>query len=209
MGDSWHGDLRSKNREEIFLAGKKLFLEHNFLNVNIKDICNLAGISRVTFYKNFKTIDDLIFEVQIDILNSMTQFIKDKDEVNFNGIERLKIMLYSWVDYAKKYKKEMKFIILFDLYYEEYDSNKELQEKYEEFIIKESNNFIIPVINIGKEDGSLKNDLNSIKTGYYIFNTMIGLLQRMSYSKFRIENGIKFDDITTPVVEMIIDSIKE
>lgn len=209
MGDSWHGDLRNKNREEIFLAGKKLFLEHNFLNVNIKDICNLAGISRVTFYKHFKTIDDLIFEVQIEILNTMTQCIKERDDVKSNGKERLELILYSWVDYAKRCKSEMKFIILFDLYYEEYDSNKELQEKYEEFIIKESNNFIIPIISIGKEDGSLKNDLDSKKTGYYIFNTMIGLLQRMSYSKFRAENGIKFDDITTPVVEMIMNSIKK
>jgi AcrR family transcriptional regulator len=73
MSETWHEKVKNINREEIIAAGKELFLKHNFLNVNIKEVCALAGTSRVTFYKYFNTIDELIFEVQIDILNNMTQ----------------------------------------------------------------------------------------------------------------------------------------
>ena len=57
MEENWHSNISNKNREEIILAGKKVFVGSNFLNVKITDICTLAGVSRVTFYKNFNTIN--------------------------------------------------------------------------------------------------------------------------------------------------------
>jgi AcrR family transcriptional regulator len=210
MGDSWHEKVGNKHREDIISAGKQLFLQRNFLNVNIKDVCALAGTSRVTFYKYFSSIDDLIFEVQMDILSNMTQFIKTADKKEASGLERLKTMLYAWVDFAKQYNDHMKYIILFDLYYEAYDSNEELKIKYENFITKDTNeNFISSAIIQGIQDKSLRGDLDPIKSGYYIFTTVMGLLQRMSYTTLPYSGKkLCFDEIATPVVEMIINSIR-
>lgn len=211
MSDSWHEKLRNKNREEIILAGKELFLKSNFLNVNIKDVCNLAGISRVTFYKHFKSIDELIFEVQIDILNNMTKFVSDRDIPNATGRERLETMLYAWIEFGKLNKNYIKFIILFDLYYESFEENQELKTQYENFVSTSKNkNFFNSAISVGTKDGSLKSDLDTVKTGYYIFQTIMGLLQRMSYTMLPVEEDevITFDDITKSIVDMIIKSIK-
>jgi AcrR family transcriptional regulator len=210
MKDSWHETVKNKNRDEIIAAGKELFLKHNFLNVNIKDICTLAGISRVTFYKHFKSIDELIFEVQIDILNNMVDFIVSRDNSKASGIERLKMILYAWIDFAKEFKEQMKFIILFDLYYESYDSNEELKLKYEKFISEESHkDFLNSAIVKGIEDNSLRADLDPVKTGYYIFQTIMGVLQRMSCTILPNNNdAVTFEDITQLVVEMIINSVK-
>ena len=111
MSDSWHQNVRSKNREEIIASGRKLFFKNNFLNVNIKDVCTLAGVSRVTFYKHFKSIDELIFQVQIDILNNMADFIIARDRDEASGLERLKMVLCAWIDFAKELKDQMKFIV--------------------------------------------------------------------------------------------------
>lgn len=210
MVDSWHQNVKNKNREEIIAAGKELFLKYNFFNVNIKDVCTLAGISRVTFYKHFKTIDELIFEVQMDILKNMTQFLNGKDKCEASGKERIQRMLYGWIDFAKNHKDQMKFIVLFDLYYEAYDSNEELKSKYENFIIEGKNQIVLnEAIIKGIKDKSLREDIDPIKTGYYIFQTIMGLLQRMSYTKLPINNDtVTFDDIAVSVVEMILNSIK-
>lgn len=211
MSDSWHEKLRNKNREEIILAGKELFLKSNFLNVNIKDVCNLAGISRVTFYKHFKSIDELIFEVQIDILNNMTRFISDRDSLNATGRERIETMLYAWIEFGKLNKSYIKFIILFDLYYESFEKNAELKSQYENFVSTSKNkDFFNSAISVGIKDGSLRSDLDTVKTGYYIFQTIMGLLQRMSYTMLPVKEDevITFDDITKSVVEMIMKSIK-
>lgn len=211
MSDSWHQNIKNKNREEIIAAAKKLFLEYNFLNVNIKDVCELAGISRVTFYKNFKSLDELIFEVQMSILIHMDSFIRDSDDNGISGIERIRKMLYAWVEFAKKYKDEMKYIILFDLYFEAYDSNSELKTRFESFIrVDSSNASFSSAISAGIEDGSLKRELHPIKTGYFIYQTVMGLLERMSSSKIPVNSEVivTYDDIVIPVIEMIISSIK-
>jgi AcrR family transcriptional regulator len=210
MNESWHEKVKNKNRDEIIAAGKELFLKHNFLNVNIKEVCELAGTSRVTFYKYFSTIDELIFEVQIDILNSMTQFIKAADKAEVSGLERLRLMLQAWVDFAKQHKDYMKFIILFDLYYEAYKTNEELKQRYKNFISNENkDNFLDSAINKGIEDKSLRGDLDTIKSGYYIFSTMMGVLQRMSYTTLANKNhDIVFEEISESVVQSILNHIK-
>lgn len=206
MSDTWHKNKKNKNREDIIIAGRTLFLENNFINVNIKDICNLAGVSRVTFYKHFKSIDELIFEVQIDILNNMTDFIISRDDVQESGIKRLKMVLNAWVDYAKEYKEQMKFVVLFDLYY---DTNEKVNCIYEKFIGEENDrDFLHSIISKGIEDKTLRQDLDSTKTEYYIYQTITGVVQRMSYTRLPIKYGvISFDEIADSVVEMIISSV--
>ena len=212
ISNSWHSNISSKNREEIILAAKELFLKNNSLNVKITDICTLAGISRVTFYKYFKTIDVLIFEVQMNVLNSMWQFIKDRSDFTRNGKESLESVLNAWVDFAKEHKEEMKFIIIFDLYYSSYDLNEELILKYKNFTAEDFNrSFLRTALAKGIKDGSLKlkGEADASRIGTCIFQTVMGLLQRLSYTTFNIEDeAITFNNIAAQVVEMIIRSIE-
>ncbi|WP_234123948.1 TetR/AcrR family transcriptional regulator [Clostridium hydrogenum] len=208
MSDSWHEKVKNKNREEIIEAGKKLFLKYNFIDVNIKDICNEASISRVTFYKHFKSIDELVFEVQINILKHMMKFIRNNDKVQLSGKEIIQRMLYAWINFGKEHKAEMKFIFLFDFYYGVHDINEELKLKYKDFVF-EDNNFFSEAINKGIEDKSLKPNLNPVKVGCCIFQTIMGVLQRMSYTTLPVKHDeVTDDDIAKSVVEMIINSIE-
>lgn len=210
MEDNWHSNISNKNREEIISAGKKVFVGSNFLNVKITDICTLAGISRVTFYKNFNTMDELIFEVQTDILNNITQFIKDKSDFTGNGKEDVKTVLYAWVDFAREHKEDMKFIVFFDLYYSSYDLNEELKLKYNKFTNEDYNRSLLKsALAKGVKDGSLKKDLDTSRTGMYIYQAFMGLLQRMSYTT--VATGfehITLDEIATTVIDLIISSIE-
>lgn len=211
MSDSWHEKVKNKNREDILKAAKQLFLKYNFANVNIKDVCELAGISRVTFYKHFKSIDELIFQVQMDILSNMEQLLRSADSLEHTGKERIEHILYAWLAFARNHREEMKFIIFFDLYYEAYASNEELKLNYEKFINRNGRkDFLEAALSKGIEDGSLKKDLNTTKTGYYIFQVVMGVLQRMVYTILPIsEEELTFDDIAASVINMIIKAISE
>ncbi len=210
MSETWHEKVKNKNRDEIITAGKELFLKNNFLNVSIKDVCTLAGISRVTFYKYFDSIEELIFEIHVDVLNNMKQWIKSVDKLDVSGIERLRLILNAWVDFGKQHKDQMKFIILFDLYYECYNPNEALKLRREKFLSKEINDhFLNSVINTGIDDKSLRGDLDTIKIGCYIFSTIMGVLQRMSSTVLIYENqDTIFDEVAEAVVESILNYIK-
>lgn len=210
MSETWHEKVKNKNRDEIIAAGKELFLKNNFLNVSIKDVCTLAGISRVTFYKYFDSTEELIFEIHVDVLNNMKQWIKSVDKLDASGIERLRLILNAWVDFGKQHKDQMKFIILFDLYYECYNPNEDLKLRREKFLSKEINDhFLNSVIKTGIEDKSLREDLDVIKTGCYIFSTIMGVLQRMSSTALLYENqDTIFEEVAQSVVESILNYIK-
>lgn len=210
MNNNWHLNISNKNREEILETGKVLFLKNSFHDVKITDICSTAGVSRVTFYKYFNTVDELIFEVQMDILKSMFMFIKDKSDFTSNGKDSLKSVLYAWISFAKEHKEEMKFIVSFDLYYSSHDLNEELKLKYKSFTKEDYNQSLLKyALDKGIKDGSLKQNINPSKTGMYIYQTVMGLLQRISYSQITFEyDPITFDEIAFEVVDIIIESIE-
>ncbi|MFL0250992.1 TetR/AcrR family transcriptional regulator [Clostridium neuense] len=207
MNDSWHEKVRIKNREEIIEAGKKLFLKYNFIDVKVKDVCTLASISRVTFYKHFKSMDELVFEVQMNILRHMVKAIKGKANDKVSGKEMIENMLYAWISFAKEYKEEMKFIFLFDFYYGANNSNEDLKSKYKNFIF-EDNNFFNEAIDKGIEDKSLRRDLEPVRVGCLIFQTIMGLLQRISCTDLPVTGEVvTADDIAKEVVDILINSI--
>lgn len=210
MNNNWHSNISIKNREEIIQTGKELFLKNNFHNVKITDICNLAGVSRVTFYKYFNTVDELIFEVQMDILMSMLEFIKQKSDLTGNGKESMKTVLYAWINFAKEHKEEMRFIVSFDLYYSTCDLSEELKSKYKSFTAEDYNKSLLKsALDKGIKDESLRKNLNASKVGMYIYQTVMGLLQRMSYSQITFEyEPITFEEIAEEVINIIISSIE-
>ncbi|NUU76882.1 TetR/AcrR family transcriptional regulator [Paenibacillus xylanilyticus] len=181
MTENWHQNFKSKNREALIAAAKVLFMKQSFLNVNIKDVCSEAGISRVTFYKHFQSMNELILEVQVEILKNMTGYVKNAAAADMSGKEMLASMLEAWVRYASLHLGYIKFVLLFDLHYEAYDSSKELKEQYDLFINREKEqHFLLDALQIGYMDGTLKPDPDPLNTAHFIFVSMMSLLQKMS-----------------------------
>ncbi|WNS43698.1 TetR/AcrR family transcriptional regulator [Paenibacillus sp. MMS20-IR301] len=199
MIENWHQNLKNKNREELITAGKELFMNQNFLSVNIKDLCEAAGVSRVTFYKHFHSIDELICEVQMELLETMTDFLESQTAGPQSGREKLMILTEAWIDYARLHPGHLKFTVLFDLHYT-YESNQLLKQRYTNFInTKKEQLFLIQILEAGKLDGSIRPDIEAVETAQFIYSSMIGLLQKLSL--FPIE---EWGSMPTRFVDMLI-----
>ncbi|AIQ47270.1 TetR family transcriptional regulator [Paenibacillus sp. FSL R7-0273] len=180
MTETWHNNLKTRNREDLIAAAKELFIKESFLRVNVKEICSLAGISRVTFYKHFQTIDELVFEVQMEILGDMTGYIKKAPEAGMTGKQMLVSMLTAWIEYAAANPGYIRFILLFDLHYEAYGTGTALKSQYEAFIGREKEqHFLLNALETGVKDQSLLPDPELLETAHFIFTSMMALLQKM------------------------------
>lgn len=51
---------RSKLRDALFNCLK----EKALADVTVKEVCEKAGLNRVTFYRNYKTLNDIVSEVE-------------------------------------------------------------------------------------------------------------------------------------------------
>jgi len=59
-----------KTKKKLKDALKEEILEKDsYLDIKISDICNRAKVSRRTFYTHYKTIDDIILEIQVEVTN--------------------------------------------------------------------------------------------------------------------------------------------
>lgn len=203
MTENWHQNFKSKNRGALIAAAKELFMEQSFLNVNIKDICSEAGISRVTFYKNFQSLNELVVEVQVEILEDMIDYVKSAATAGMSGRQMLAAMLGAWVKYASEQPGNIKFIVLFDLHFEAYNLSESFKAYYSSIIKRgKEQHFLMDALKAGVEDGTLKSNADSLNTAHFIFTAMMGLLQKMSIVTEE-ERDSKQDDV------MIIDRFVE
>lgn len=211
MSETWHRQRKQHNREELIAAGRALFLKRGFAAVAVKDICEQAGVSRVTFYKHFESIDEVGFEVQMQALAQMAEQVRAAGEQTAaalggsaeasgpggpaearpgerlppapTGADYLRAMLLAWAAYAACNRDSMKYILLFDLHYDAYPPGDRLRERYGAFIAgQKERHFLNEALSAGIEDGSLRGDLDLRETGEFIFTAMMGLLQKLSLS---------------------------
>ncbi|OWA35965.1 hypothetical protein B9G55_08795 [Saccharibacillus sp. O16] len=218
--DTWHRQRKAQNREELIEAGRILFFERGFPHVAIKDVCEEAGISRVTYYKHFQSIDELAFEVQMRALEHMDACISSADVnsglegdaqgVSATGAERLERMLEAWSRYAADHREYMKFILLFDLHYDAYPPERSLLEGYHRFIQeKKEQHFLNGALKAGTEDGSLQSDLDHAETAEFVFTAMMGLLQKLSLPDHQGGNsGAASARIAQRFITMILGSLQ-
>lgn len=186
MTESWHQGVKNKHRQQYIEAGKAFFTSHGLLNVSIKDICEHAGVSRVTFYKHFESIHELIFEVQIELLQDMFHFINTTgaQTIEPTGIQKLRKILEAWLHYAAVHPSHLKYILMFDLHYGHNTQNnvsQELEQYYRNFIdTQKTKNFLIKPIEQGIRDGSIQAGIEARTSALFIFTSMMGLLSRLS-----------------------------
>lgn len=209
MTESWHQGVKNKHRQQYIDAGKAFVISHGLLNVSIKDICEHAGVSRVTFYKHFESIHELIFEVQMELLQDMFQFIStNAAQANaLTGQQKLQKILEAWLHYAEEHPSHIKLILMFDLHYGQNSQNnvsQELEQYYRRFIdTKKNENFLIKPIEQGIRDGSIHAGIEARTSALFIFTSMMGLLSRLSLFPVDDQNN----DIGQQFIDMLINHI--
>jgi len=212
VSTTWHMEVRNKNREEIIQAAQHLFLQLDFSDVGIKDICTRAGVSRVTFYKCFNSIDELAFEVQINVMAEMIHYIESHFDDHGTGIEKLEKILLTWLEFVTQNPSHMKYIGFFDHYYRDRNPNPELAERYREFVHNDLNRMkLADILRQGIEDGTISSELDVKQTSAMIFELTISILQRMTSigETIKQEHGVELKDIAKTMFGMILQYVKK
>lgn len=155
-------------------------MKYGLLQVKIKDVCTKAELSRVTFYKHFQSMDELLLAIQMQLIEHLTDEVSRKSTKDLNGREQLTVMLNAWVVFAQDHPDYIRFIQLFDINYEMYDFSPELREQYDKFNQNgKEKHFLLHALSIGVADGSIKNLSPPLELAQFIFTTLMGMLQRV------------------------------
>jgi len=67
-------------RQQIILAGARIFAAKGYHAVNVEDVLRAADISRATFYTHFKSKEDLFSDIVDSLLHEQSAFILQLQE---------------------------------------------------------------------------------------------------------------------------------
>ncbi|MGO4369904.1 TetR/AcrR family transcriptional regulator [Paenibacillus sp. 2TAB19] len=172
-------DLRVKRRDQILEAAREIFLEKDMSQITMVDIVAKAGISRVTMYKYFNSIHEIVFEIQIKIMNEISHYFQVDGDSGKTGADKLSIMLNGWLLLYREHPDHLRFIGLFDHFYRNSFPSEELRKRYKNSMEDRGERFKA-AIEEGISDGSIQPsfDPNILET--MIQNTIISMMLRMA-----------------------------
>lgn len=174
---------REKKMQDILDAAFKLFSANGIKSVSIAEIAKKANVSQVSIYNFFESKENLARQA---FFNMMDEKMKD-----------LEMLVGSTLPFPEKFEK-MVFISLEsakdlneDFYQSELISDPSIQKFLEEYSHNKTLPLLMDLIEQGKREGCIDNELSSESILIYI-NSVNAVLQSNINKKVRMDLGKLF-----------------
>lgn len=79
-------EINTLTKECILTALLRLMEEKDYCDITITDITSLAGVSRMAYYRNYKTKDDILIGKLVDEERKLKQSIPHSDDVSLYDV---------------------------------------------------------------------------------------------------------------------------
>lgn len=185
-------EIRFKRRESILESAKRLFLEKDWNGMTIGHIASEAGISRVTLYKYFNSMQDIIFELQVRCLREIASRMNPMGKAGGTGAEKLSRMMQGLLGVFRDRKEEIRFVAMFDHHYRFTFPSEEFRLKYKAALQQDFIDFR-GVIREGMRDGTLSSEFDPDLLSEMFTHSMLSLLQRMAVRGHLIQKQWGFE----------------
>jgi AcrR family transcriptional regulator len=170
--------VRDARQESIIDAAERVFLQVDFPSATMSAIALEAGISRPTLYKYFPSMDDLALAVEMRALEALFAFVEPHIEDGGLAIDRLESILRDLVAHFEENKVHLRFSGLFDHYYHDSYPSPKIAERYASFL--GGFDRVETLVEVGKLDGSIRDDIDAHNTAYLASNVFLAFMQRMA-----------------------------
>ncbi len=178
---------KNQKRQDILNSAMALFKDKGFHNTKVEDIALSAGVGKGTLYEYFENKQDVFDEACIEYVDVIIESIKYISNMDDTFKNKLLIL------FNGKLKMESEFA---DMTIDNILSNKNIiSEKTIKTIIgkiSEMYNIICNIIDQGKEEGIVINNIQSEIIACILIGTMGEYLRLKSHMK---EHEIKEDDV--------------
>lgn len=212
MGTKWEQELdqiRKQRREQIMEATYDLVLEKGLMSITIVDIVKKAEISRVTLYKYYNSIHEIVFDIQIKILNEMSGLLDEK-LTGKNGLEKLQDYFATFIRMYRAHPDYFCFAAMFDQFYQSSYPTPELEERYQSFT-KQGIVRIEQIIEEGIRDGSIRRETDPVMMAQILSHIMMGTTQRIAVRSeiYKTESKVDSKEMLNYLTNFLTSSLAE
>ena len=167
---------KEQRKNDIIDAAERVFFDQGHENATMDDVAKEAELSKGTLYLYFKNKEELYLAIHLrgnKILRSL--FEKTIDKYN-SGLEKTKAIGLAYVEFYKTYPNYFNALI----YYESREINFEDEDSVAFECLVEGKATLEMLINsiiIGIKDGSIRPDIDPVKTALSLWGQTTGMVQ--------------------------------
>jgi len=188
----------SDTKRKIMTAAIEVIGAKGFKEAKIAEIAEKAGVGDATIYEYFKNKEDLLLEIPIDFTKDMLKEI-DWHMMGINGaFNKLRKFIWWWFHYIETNPGYAAIILL------ELKTSKKFMRTDGYESAKVFYGIIVDIIKAGKEEGIIKESINT----YLARSIIIGTLEHNIIRWLLKERNYSLLSIADELVEMFIDFLK-
>ncbi|MBW2206757.1 MAG: TetR family transcriptional regulator [Deltaproteobacteria bacterium] len=98
-------------KEKILESAIDLFYKAGFVKASIRDISQKVGIAKSSVYEHFKSKDDILYQIIIDLNTFVVRELKQAASMHDSPLESLRAMIFWQVCVTTEKRKEVKIYI--------------------------------------------------------------------------------------------------
>ena len=181
---------KEQKRREIALKAMDLFAQKGFEKSSIREIAEIAGMGKGTFYDYFNDKFDLLNEIARFVFSTWNDHFAKEINKTEVPLEQIKIIIEEGTASAQTFEQ---FMILYieiwrlSVGKSPYDQFHKTFQKF----LKDSKAMLASIIDRGKEEGTIRGDVNSgaVATSIIAFVDGICLHYLVLKPKFNIKEA--------------------
>jgi TetR/AcrR family transcriptional regulator len=170
-------DKEKKAHEaEIIAAAEKLFFRQGFDNVSMDQIAAQAEFSKRTLYQYFSSKEDLYFAVALKAFRQLFAYCREAIEKGKNGFEKIRLSFLAYYRFYKDFPEA--FRLMNYLGYVKKGDTPMLKEwmQFDDYMFQAMSS----LFEQGRQDGSLRSDLDASKAAYAVAFITTGFFHQLS-----------------------------
>jgi TetR/AcrR family transcriptional regulator len=192
-------------RNEIIDAAEKLFFKKGYEGVSMDDVAKETQLAKGTLYLYFKNKESLFFAVVLRATRIMNAMFKEGVEKAETGADKLRSTGVSYYEFYKQYPD---YFRLFTYAQSPCFTGGEEGAAEVSRLGRESVELMYESIRLGQADGSIRKDIDPIKTAWFLIFASESVINHSAELKAALESqGVSQDEFVEYSLGLMADGI--
>lgn len=154
MEETYNEVQKRITKDTILTTLLDILEDTEFSDITITDIAGSAGVSRMAFYRNYQSKEDIIIQYLDDVFEEFTEEVKKLEELNkynisllcFSYFRRRKTFMERLVDSGLTYIIFERFDLFVSNFFQYLPDNEKIRPKVKDYIIQFTSGGIFKIV---------------------------------------------------------------
>ncbi len=195
---------KEQRRNLILDSAERLFFNKGINETTMDEVAETAELSKGTLYLYFKNKDDIYAGVCLRGLTILKNLFRAAVESEQKGILKVRAIGQAYFQFTQKYSDYFKMMLHYDA-----EEPEEIDPETHAFKCHECSEEVMGIVSGavqgGINDGTIKSDLDPLKTAYILWGQSSGVIQIVAKSGKHLKecHNINPDELISEMFNMI------